>query len=237
MPEVANQPETQTEPELSEQSVAFLTQEIERMLSLYSQAQANAQSVFNFYLTFVTAVLGAIIFVFQVSSDAVNSNNIELIAGGLLFFVAIVGSVYLSALSGRYAHAARYARTVDAVRLYLIQQLQVPMPALYERFLVVPPGLRPQADKFSLLVWLMPTGTYQMFIAMVNSSALAAMIWLISEVAGVEPGRGVVAVVVIFLVALTVYNVYSRLIINTFTKQLHVRIDMERELPMWAARQ
>jgi len=35
---------------LSEQANTFLTQECDRMLDLYTQAQANAQSVFNFYM-------------------------------------------------------------------------------------------------------------------------------------------------------------------------------------------
>jgi hypothetical protein len=76
-----------------------------------------------------------------------------------------------------------------------------------------------------------------MFIAIVNSAALGAMTWLIFSLAETGAGRGMIATFIVFLLSLTVYNIYSRLIMQAFNKQLHVRIDMGRNLDLWAARE
>jgi hypothetical protein len=217
-------------PPLTESATNFLLQECDRMLNLYTQAQANAQSVFNFYLTFVTAVIGAIVFIVQVG-DVDIEGSLSL----LLLFAALVGSVYLSALSGRYAHAARYAHAVDEIRRYLIIRLHIPTPTIYGSFLGVDED--PHDAPLAWYIWLFPSGTYQMFIAIVNSAALGAMTWLIFSLAETGAGRGMIATFIVFLLSLTVYNIYSRLIMQAFNKQLHVRIDMGRNLDLWAARE
>ncbi len=228
---------TDTLPQLlDDREVAFLTQEMDRLLGLYSQAQANIQSVFNFYLTFITAVVGGVIVVVQLSpqtaADVVGS---RLTLVGLLFFAAIVGSVYLSALAGRYAHAQRFAHAVDSIRYYLITHLQIDVPPVYSRF-VQEHRVQPAEVPMKWYLWLFPTGTYQMFIAIINSAALAAMTWIIFSAVN-EHGRGLLGVVLVFVLSLTVFNTYSRLVIRRFTTRLHLRIDAAYELALWAARE
>jgi hypothetical protein len=217
---------------MDDRTLAFLTQECDRLLNLYARAQDGAQNVFNFYLTFVTTVVGGLIFIGQADLD-----DARLTAGGVLLFAAVVGSVYLSALSGRYAHAARYAQAVDAIRRHLLRDINAPLPGIYSVFLNDDDnddgvGQRP----LPWYIWLMPTGTYQMFIAIVNAAALAAMTALVFSAAEAGSGRGLTAVVIVFLLALTVYNTYSRLVVVRFVQQLGVRIDMGRALVTWAAR-
>jgi hypothetical protein len=228
-----SEPGTQTPP-LSEQAVEFLTRECERMLSLYSQAQANAQSVFNFYLTFVTTVVGAVVVIVQIAPPGSDTTRqADWVLGGVLLFAAVVGSVYLSALSGRYAHAARYSLAVDEIRRYLIERLQVPTPPVYETFLK---GEYRAAQGYRAWVyWLTPTGTYAMFMAMINSAAFAAVTWLVFASAGTSAGRGLIAALIVFILVMTISNIYSRLVIMRFGRS--VSIHLWKDSPAWAARE
>ncbi len=76
-----------------------------------------------------------------------------------------------------------------------------------------------------------------MFISIVNSTAFAGLTWIVFAMADADLGKSVFAIVVVFLIALITFNMYSHLVIHRFTANLHVRIDMGRELSMWAARQ
>jgi len=221
--------ETPEKRELNDKAVAFLTQECERMLSLYNQAQSNAQNVFNFYLTFTTTVVGAVIVLLQVSPA-----RVELLVGTVLFFSFIVGTIYISSLSGKYGHASRYAHVVDEIRRYLIENLDIPTPTVYAPFLAPKPT---HVELEPRWVWLFPAGTYQFFIALVTSTALAGITWLIFADARAGIGRGLLASVIVFILALTIYNAYSRLVVRKFYERLHVRVDTGKDLAVWAARE
>lgn len=212
---------------LSEHAVAFLTQECDRFLSLYTQAQDTIQSIFNFYLTFATAVIGGLFFVLQ--SDI---ENRLLTVSAALFLSALIGSVYLSAISGRYAQSSRYAYIVDELRRYLIETLKVTPPRAYASLLTVDNNPNRREAWYA---WLFPTGTYQMFIALLNSGALASIAVLLAGAGDAGSGRGITAGVLIFFFTLTVYNVYSRVVIRRFNSDLHARLDIGRELSLWAS--
>lgn len=228
---------SEIQPLLSDEKIQFLHQEMERMQSLYSQAQDNVQNVFNFYLTLVTTVIGAIVVLLQITptttSDTVQT---RLIFIGLLFFTGLVGTVYLSSLSGRYAHAARYARAIDEIRYYLIQNLNVPLPTLYNQFLQDHQTTAP-AETISWWMWILPTGTYQMFIAIVNSLAFALMAGVFASLGDVNLGYISLVMAIIFVLVYNVYNIYSRFVIRAFQKQLHVRIHTGNRLAGWASRE
>lgn len=218
---------------LSEQTVDFLTKECDRMLGLYQQAQTNAQSVFNFYLTFVTAILGAVIFIAQMTADnATTADQNDLMVIAVLIFAAIVGTVYMPALAGRYAQAARYAHAVDEIRRYLIDRLDTPVPPIYDSLVDYHPRL--PGKRIAWLYWMMPTGTYQMFIAIVNSTALGVMTWLFVDLADADPGRGVLATVIVFALSTVIYNAYSHMVIARFDKG--VNVDQAHDSPGWASR-
>ncbi len=207
----------------SEQITTFLTQECDRMLALYSQEQANTQSVFNFYLTFVSALLGAVIVLLQ--------NGATELLVVVLFFGNLVGTVYIGSISVRYARTARYSYAVDAIRRHLIQTLEVPVPPLYDDLIQVPTaktGIRPH-------YWLFPTGTFQMFMAFMSSAGLGVMTLLVFWLAGSDLNRALVAAIIIFFLTLTIFNIYSRLVIERFSGG--VRVHRWRESPAWASRE
>jgi len=93
---------------LDDHALQVLMKEYDALRDLYTQAESSAQGMFNFYLSFVSTVTGAFIVLYQ-ASGLPSSLVIP-----MLFFVAVVGTVYLSALIGRYAHMARYARGIAA---------------------------------------------------------------------------------------------------------------------------
>lgn len=214
-------------PPLDDRAVAFLTQECDRMLALYAQAQDAVQSVFNFYLTFVSAVIGAVVVFLQAASG-----DQTLAVAGILLFAALVGSVYLSALSGRYAHAARYSYAADALRRHLIAHLHIPMPESYRLFMVFDAGKHSKPAAWYL--WLSPTGTYQMFIALVNSAALAGVVALVMGAGQAEAWRTWIGIVLVFFSTLWIFNGYSRLVIRRFSSA--VSISLDDDAPAWASR-
>lgn len=197
------------------------------MLALYAQTQDAVQSVFNFYLTFVSAVVGAVVVFMQTSSG-----DQSLILAGVLFFSTLVGSVYLSALSGRYAHAARYSYAADELRRHLIQHLRVPVPASYTQFTVYRPI--PGGTATAWYLWLFPTGTYEMFMALLNSAALAGVAGIVLALGNVGAGRTMLGVMLVFFITLWVSNAYSRLVIRRFNRI--VSISLDDDAPAWASR-
>jgi hypothetical protein len=86
-------------------------------------------------------------------------------------------------------------------------------------------------------LWLLPTGTYQMFMGMVNAGALTAIILLLARAGNVGGGATAFAMLVTFFLTLTICNAYSRLVIQRFIGSLDVRVDMSGVLGGWAARQ
>jgi hypothetical protein len=230
------QPEASTRSE--DRQLQIILKEYDALRELHSQAEASAQSIFNFYLTLMTTVGGAIVLILQLSPPG----DSQLLISGLLLFAASIGSVYLSSLTGRYAHMSRYAQGVDTLRRYLFETFDVPMPALYKPFLASPrkPATRLANRLAGWLLWLSPTGTYQLFVAAVNSLALAGAAWVFFLATGVVQSqivRSALASGVIFLVTFVIYNAYSRVMMARLINGLGLRVDTSRELPFISGRQ
>jgi hypothetical protein len=227
--------ETPETPMPTDQQMQVISEEVQRLQTLYLDARNNAQTVFNFYLTFVTAITGGLIFVVQSASD-IASLQTRLILIALLFFSVLVGSVYVSALSGRYAQANRYSYGLDMLRRVQLQLSKPFLPPVYNSF--VNASTEPvDATPAAWYIWLFPTGTFQMFIAVVNSTSLSASIALILSMGAIRPQTILVMTLIVFLVTLTIYNVYSHLLIRRFTEALDIRIHMGHQLEIWAARE
>ncbi|MBN1312527.1 MAG: hypothetical protein JXB30_14020 [Anaerolineae bacterium] len=228
---------------LDEKALEVIMKEYDALRELYSQAEAGAQSIFNFYLTLVTTVGGAIVLILQLSPPGAGTyDNSQFLISGLLVFAAVIGSVYLSSLTGRYAHMSRYAQGIDAIRRHLIETLDVPMPAVYRPFLTSPKDKPSRLGRrlIGWTIWLGPTGTYQLFIAAVNSLSLAAAVWLFLLASGVvqaQMARSILAAVLICPATFVVYNIYSRLIMNRLVQGLGLQVDTLREMPFITGKQ
>lgn len=206
----------------------ILMKEYDTLRDLFTHTETSAQGMFNFYLTLISTVIGALVVFSQFAGGGLSLA----VASLLLFFAAGVGSVYLSALAGRYAHMARYAQGLDALRRHLIEHFDAPVPALYREFLDQPAG---RASGRPGLMWLFPTGTFQFAIAAMNSLSLAAATWFLLAAGGA--GRGFSIAGLVFVLTFTVYNVYSHWIITTLIARLGIQIDTGGRLPLIAGRQ
>jgi|GEM_PF-1148757 len=229
---------------LSEQAFEFLLKEYDSLRDLFTQTESSLQSLFNFYLTLVTTVVGAIVLILQLTpSDPLSLARSQLILSGLLIFAALIGSGYLSALTGRYAHLARYAQGIDEIRRHLINRLEVPTPPLYQAFLASAPNPKQPAQKhkaLSWLYWFLPTGTYQLFVAVINSLALSAGVWLFlaaTHVAEADLNRSLLATMAIFFLTFQAYNFYSHLVMQLLIRRLNIQVDAQRDLPFITGKQ
>ena len=221
-------PESQI-PILNDVQRGVLIDEAARMQTLYLDARNSSQNVFNFYLTFVTAVIGGIVFVSQNSPDNPVLNSLTLIA--LLFFAVMVGSVYTGALSARYADMGRYAHALDLLRREVLKASQAPLPDAYKTFMSIEERTAPPVKWWE---WLVPTGSFQLFMAFVNSASMSLILFLLLRLGSVDFVTLFSWVMIMFFIMMTIFNVYSRIVIQRFTRQLDVRIDMRQNLTMWA---
>ncbi len=229
---------------LSEQAFEFLLKEYDSLRDLFTQTESSLQSLFNFYLTLVTTVVGAIVLILQVTApDPASLARSQFILSGLLVFAALIGSAYLSALAGRYAHLVRYAQGIDEIRRHLISRLEVPTPPLYQAFLAsAPKPNRPTQKQKSptWLYWLLPTGTYQLFVAVINSLALSAgvlLFFIATQVAEAELIRSLLATLLIFFLVFQAYNFYSHLVMQLLIQRLNIQVDTQRDLPFITGKQ
>ena len=223
--------EAQQAPQLNDQQLMSLMSEADRLQTLYLDARGGVQSVFNFYMTFITAITGGVLFAFQLPADA-NPIRTTLTLIILLFFAALVGSVYIGAISARYANAERFAKALDSVRRSILQQTGTPVPSIYDDFMQPPT----YTSTTAWYLWLVPTGTYQLFMSLVNSVSLAVIVWLILSLGEVRFIVEVLMFLITLGLVLSIFNIYSRIVIQRFSQMRPMAVDMSNDLTIWAAR-
>jgi hypothetical protein len=204
---------------IEEEALQILLKEYDALREMYSQAVHNGQTMFNYYLTLMTAVFGGVALVFQPSSGYVMQ---KMVGGLLLIFFAVVGSFYLSSLATNFAHVTRYAHGINGIRRLLIEKFDVPVPSVYLKFL----SSAEEGEQSRLMFFvslLIPVNTYVLFTATVNGIAWALAIFIIYLSAGADSqvaSRGVLSFVTIYLI----YSVYARLIYQATVSRLNISI-------------
>lgn len=218
--------------------IEVLMKEYDALRDLYSRAEASAQSMFNFYLTLLSSIVGAVVLIVQLGSD---SRSTYFTLSGMLFFAMGIGSGYLSAVASRYGHLARYARATDALRRVLLERCKGMLPPLYHTFMSRPiASYVPETSLKPTLNWLLPAGSFQLVIAVLNSAALAGSTWFLLmalQVAGSQPTRTLLTCGLIFLLAFTVCNFYTHLVQRTILQRLNVDLYMHDRLPYLAGKE
>ena len=199
---------------LDEKALEVIMKECDVLWELYSQAEAGAQIIFNFYLLLVATIGGGIVLILQLNpfgGDTVKAS--QLLVSGLLVFAATIGSVYLSSLTGYYAHMSRYVQGIDAIRRHRLM---------------------------SRTIWVGPTGTYQLFIASVNSLFLTVAVWLFllaTDAIQNQPLRSILAAIFIFLAMFVAYTICSRMLMDRSVHSLGIRVDTSRDMPFFTGKQ
>jgi len=218
---------------ISAESLQVIMKEYDTMKGLYSETQSSIQNIFNFYVSLVTAVVGGVALILQfpvnASLDTVRS---QITIVGLLIFSSIIGTIYLLSIVQRYSRLIEYGQNLDSLRLYLIQELNVPMPPTYSQFI----ENSPQKTKipFMWLAWLLPTGTYQLTMALVNSFALSVATWILFSITGATALRfydSLITTLVEFFLIFNFYNVYSRFALKHWASSFRLHLNPHVESP------
>lgn len=204
---------------INEQALQILMKEYDALRDMYAQVERNGQSMFNYYLTLMTAIFGGVAFIFQPSSGIVMQKT----AGGLLLiFFAVIGSLYLSSLSTNFAHATRYARGINQLRRLLIEKFNVPVPSFYSKFMT-----EKHIDNQPLIINIaslfIPVNTFELFVATVNSISWAISISIIYFGAG-EGSQVLWKGILTFMITYSIYSIYARLIYQTTISRLSISI-------------
>lgn len=221
--------------DFSEQSLAILMKEYDTLRELYTQAESNAQNIFNFYLTLVTTVIGGVVVISQFSSsNTFGTIKSQLLIMGIIFFAAIVGSIYSAALSARYANMTRYAYCMNEIRKILLKSVNVPLPSFYESFLKSRANLKTRKGFWHTLnIWLAPTGTYHFFISMINSACLSIVLLLFLNIAGFVQNnlnQSIIVSLLVFTILYLTHNFYSVYTMLRMISNLTARVGTGRDI-------
>jgi hypothetical protein len=151
-------------------------------------------------------------------------------------FAAVIGSVYLSSITGRYAHMDRYAHGMDQIRHFLMERLNIPLPPVYHTFLDRAANRQRAKNHRSywrIALWFLPSGTYMLFIAAFNSLSLAFGVGMLLLAGGqmkTNLPRGALVIAVIFCASFLINNMYSRWVRQKLFAQMNVQFDSHGEL-------
>ena len=199
-------------------TLQILLKEYDALLNMYAQAEHNGQSMFNYYLTLMTAVFGGIAFIFQSSSNI----GMQETAGGLLLvFFAVIGSLYLSSLSTNYAHMTRYALGMNEIRRNILKKFDVPLPPIYSKFMSEKDV--DESSKLKFFSLFIPVNTFELFVATVNSISWAIAISIIYFSTGAGP-QIIWSAPLSFVIMYLIYSVYARLIYQSTISRLNISI-------------
>lgn len=231
------QPAASPDAPADERDLDILIKEYDTLKDLVIHAESSAQSMFNFYLTLVSTLVAVLLLLLQLADPSQVLEGTQVMLSLLLFFFAGIGSIYLSALTGRYAHIARYAYGLDALRRHLIETYHTPVPDAYREFVS---RRGQQAQVHPGLHWLFPTGTFQFCMAVINSLALVLGVGFLLNAGGglaALAWQSALTGLIVFLVTFTLYNVYSHMLIHRLTSRLNVQINTLSEQRFVAGRQ
>lgn len=200
--------------EISDKALDLVLKDYEVVKDLYTQSESAIQSLFNFYLTVLSAIIAGLIFVFQVGAYDVG------IVAGLLIFAIAVGIFYQSGIVGKYADQAIYAKTINDVRslfLKLLSEEKIPVYKLPLRS-PVSKQLTSAIDRWEKKMWwLFPVGTHQLFIAFINSVCLSLLVWvtfIYAELVASRLWQGILISFLVFWLGIIANDSYAVIKLN-----------------------
>jgi hypothetical protein len=171
-------------PELSEISLsAALLKEYDGLLNLYTHTENSINSIFNFYVTLLTTITGAIVVLMQISN--LSKGNLSWTISALLVLLILFGVITQDFLIYKDAELAYFTMAINSVKDSLFKnfpeaQSQIfflSSPYSHIRVDVSPLQLRPTLlGKIEKIFWWMwPLGMPQLFVSLMNSLALTAI--------------------------------------------------------------
>ena len=175
-------------PSESDTPPSILTQEYNSLVSLYTHAENTLFSIFNFYVTLLTTITGAIIVVFQLSEkNAGNPLGTILV---LLIFIVLIGIITQDALIHKNGDLAHFALAMNSIKSYLLNNYPEAQPHVFymwDLHVRVNPlkykiTMDERVDKY--LWWMLPIGMQQLFVSLMDSFALGSFVIILIDVYG-----------------------------------------------------
>jgi len=171
-----------------------------------------AHRIFNFYITLLTAVLGALLVAVQLLSSSAQTSL--LIIGGACGFLLLLGVTFYDALVSQYIHNAYYHAGMLSIRAYF-RRYQEPTASLLELPSVLSrvgvKGNSSLTQQLTVVTIGFPTGNPLSLIAGINGLLVGALIWCLIWGFGGIGFRPFATVVASAICTLISYAVHTRL--------------------------
>lgn len=137
-----------------------------------------AHRIFNFYLTLLTAVLGALLVAVQLLSS--NAQTSLLLIGGASGFLLLLGVIFYDALVSQYIHNAYYHTGMRSIRAYFRRYRESATSLLELPSFLSTAGSRGDgslAQRLTIVTIGLPAGNQLSLIAGINGLLVGALVW------------------------------------------------------------
>lgn len=187
----------------------ILLQEYNNLISLYTHSENTLFSIFNFYVTLLTTITGAIIVIFQLGGKSLSNPFSTVLI--LLIFVVLIGIITQDALIHKNGDLAHFALALNTVKSYVLRNYPDTHSHIFYMW-DLHTRVNPLQYKITLdekidryLWWMLPIGMPQLFVSMMNSFALAAIVITITYSYGTPQGSLLNFIITIALVLVLSY--------------------------------
>jgi hypothetical protein len=217
---------------------AALLKEYDGLLNLYTHTENSINSVFNFYVTLLTTITGAIIVLIQVSQPS--QGTLFWTIAALLVLIILVGVITQDFLIYKDAEMASLTISINSIKEYLFKKFPevqshiffLRNPYSHIRTIVNPLKFSPKkVEKFEKFFWwMLPLGMQQLFVSLMNSLVLTIIFALIvmSVMRDQLPVfRLVITSMFVLGVSYIVQCVYANLKFKTKISDGHIAMDGE----------
>lgn len=169
-------------------SPGILIQEYNSLVSLYTHSENTLFSIFNFYVTLLTTITGAIIVVFQLSEKNAGDPFGTILV--LLIFIVLIGIITQDALIHKNGDLAHFALAINSIKSHLLKKHPEAQPHVFYMWdlhvrvnpLKYQATLDERIDRY--LWWMLPLGMQQLFVSLMNSFALSLFVVILVDVYG-----------------------------------------------------
>jgi len=163
-----------------DQAINALKLEYTSLLNLYTHTENTISGIFNFYLTLLSAITGAMIVLIQINNANLSTSLPSIV--GLLIFAILVGVITQDSIVNKNIELHNFTLGLNLLKYRLFQDHAAEKAYifyLYNFWANVSPIPPSKSDVVTQihkkLWWLFPLGTHQLFIAIINSFALASL--------------------------------------------------------------
>ncbi len=164
-----------------------LLKENDSLLNLYTHTDNSINSIFNFYVTLLTTITGAIIVLIQISQPA--KENLAWTILALLVLIILFGVITQDFLIYKDAELAHFTVAINSLKDYLFQNYPdvsqqvffLSSPYSHINVIVSPvSGPITWLNRFEKFFWwMLPLGMPQLFVSFMTSLALTTAFVLI----------------------------------------------------------